>query len=113
MSTTLSEKIYVRCVPELKYVWEAHGAGFGSQREQAAALLRAYDDNPSACRTITFEAQPHEDKSERIRIHCSERLKRRWDDHAAGFESRQDQLYALLRAYADATKKSRSVNFDL
>lgn len=53
------------------------------------------------------------EKTETIRIRCSEETKRSWKAHGAGYANQEDQLLALLEAYANDTKKCRSVTFNL
>lgn len=52
------------------------------------------------------------DKTERIVINCDEETKAAWEAHGAGFDNQADQLQALLEAYANSTKRCRSVTFD-
>jgi hypothetical protein len=47
--------IKIRCRPETKRAWEAHGAGFDNQAQQLRALLEAYANETNRCRSTTFD----------------------------------------------------------
>lgn len=51
------------------------------------------------------------DKTERIVIRCTEEEKRSWEAFNAGFETQDEALSALLEAYANDTKRCRSISF--
>jgi len=106
------EIVTIRCVPAIKRVWKALGAGYPNQREQLRALLDAYEAEPTQCRSVTFTQQSSSAKDAIIQFSVSEELKQQWNNHGGGYTDRQDQLYALLEAYANSVKKSRIVRFD-
>ena len=98
-------------------VWQALLPGYTRKVALLSALLDACDTRPRHIRSTT-PSTPSSRKRvgeprERILIRCEPPLKERWKSMSEGYDTYEDQLRALMSAYANTVSKCAAVRIHL